>query len=103
MHDLQISVNMRVILSAALFNNTIACFWSNEKELQDKPPINDAPATIAYNPKIRKTNFKSKAKVKSAKKSPEKAESSKIKTEYFVSDEPSSMCKNTGGWGQPCR
>ena len=93
---------MRVMFSAALINNTVGCFWSSENELQENKPSNDGSA-ISFNPKIRKQNFKPKAKIKSAKKSPEKAEKSKIKTEYYVSDEPSSMCKNTGGWGQPCR
>ena len=90
---------LKIIL---LFSSSKSCLWSKMEETEVK---NQSSTKSSYQPKII-NKFKSSTKRNSLKKSAKNKKvapsSDGIKTETFISDTPSTMCKNSGGWGQPC-
>ena len=89
----------RVIL---LFSSSKACLWQKSSIKEENPA---PPTENPYQPKIvNKFSSKSSSKRLSKKNSKNNGSqnSNGIKTETLISDEPSSMCRNSGGWGQPC-
>lgn len=89
---------MRFLVILYLLSEIQCCFWSTRPEIvEDKKTIASPERNVPI--KVPSARPKSKKPKKPVKKTPK----SDIQTEYLVSDEPSSMCKNkSGAWGQPC-
>ena len=95
------NLEMKIKRIILLLSTSKACLWQKSLEKEENPA---PPTESPYQPKIvNKFSSKSSKRIpKKNSKNKSSQNSNGIKTETFISDEPSSMCRNSGGWGQPC-